>query len=191
MNHSNFDDVFSSTLNADTAYMTDAAMQYLSELEEMKDKFGECTESLKEMKKHISLIYEAVEKYKAQISILWSHVHEKDREIASLRSQLKKGGANWSSTDLGKIEIQVKVLTNQIKIETERFHRTGNYANIEQSINNVRNLFNIVLDELNKLNAENRSVGSILQTLVTLEVNLIFLFLIKLNLINKNYSDVN
>jgi chromosome segregation ATPase len=171
MEHSAFDDIFSSTLTGEKTNYADDAMQYLHELYEMKDKFEECTESVEQLRKHVSLLYQAVDKFKAQISILRNHLHEKDREIASLRAQLQKQGFDWTPVDLGKIEIQVKVLEKQIKLDTEKFHRTGKYPNIEQSINSVRNIFDTVLNELNKANAENQNVESMLKTLLTLEVN--------------------
>lgn len=175
MNNSDFDNMFSSTLNQDAAYYTDTAMNYLAELEDLKDRFVECSKSLRDHQTHIDQIYQAVNKYKTIISVQKAHLFEKDREIASLRAQLQKQGVNWSPVDLREIEFKVKALEQRIKLETEHYHKTGRYSSIEQTINEVRHLFNNILQELNKANAQNQSVESLLRTLLTLEVNFLFL----------------
>lgn len=180
MGHSAFDNLFSSTLHPEAAYYTNVAMDYLNEIEEMKDKFGECSDTVQTMKEKVFVLRQGVDKYKSQIVQLKDAALEKEREIALLRAQLKNRGLDMSSpVDLGKIELQVKALEKQIQFETQRYNQTGRYQNIEMSINNVRNVFSFVLHELNKANAQNVSVESILRTLLTLEVKFLFLNSIK------------
>lgn len=172
MEHSEFDKLFSSTMTPESALYTDAAMEYLSDLEVMKEKFEECSESAENLKKQVAILYQSTNKYKDHIKHLQLIIQDKNREISSLRSQVQSVGVNSQFFDFDQIGHKVKALETQIKVDTEKYHRTGKYSNIEQTINDVRNLFNAILLQLNKANAENLTVESYLKTLMTLDVSL-------------------
>lgn len=169
MEHSQFDKLFSSTMTPELALYTDAAMNYLSELEFAKEKFEECSELAENLKKQVAILYQSTNKYKEHIKHLQLVIQDKNREISSLRSQIGNGDLKFVDLDL--IGYRVKALEERIKVDTEKYHRSGKYSNIEQTINDVRNLFNVVLFQLNKANAENLTVESYLKTLMTLDVS--------------------
>ena len=152
-----FDKMFKND-EEDIGYYQDAAMQYLSEIGELKEHLTDCFERVRANRQTISIQKEREEFYEQKISYLTA---ELERRKANQPSQ---------SFDPQEMENRVKTFTDLIKVDIENFQRTGIFKNIDNSINEVRDLFNIFLVDLNNLNANNRDVIGTLETLILLDV---------------------
>ncbi|CAG9801749.1 unnamed protein product [Chironomus riparius] len=152
-----FDKMFKND-EEDIGYYQDAAMQYLHEIEELKEKLHDCFDRIKTNRQMMSAQQEREEFY--------------EQKIESLTAELARMGRNQPSQSFNpaQMEQRVRNFTESIKIEIETFQRTGQFADIDNSINEIRELFNIFLAELNNLNAQNRDVIGTLETLVLLDV---------------------
>ena len=151
-----FDKMFKN--EEDIGYYQDAAMQYLHEIEELKEQLDDCFERIKTNRQMMSAQKEREEFY--------------EQKIAALTTELARMGVNQPSQSFNPAEMEQRVrnFTEMIKIDIETFQRTGQFADIDNSINEIRELFNIFLAELNNLNAQNRDVIGTLETLVLLDV---------------------
>lgn len=178
-------DLFNKTLNNDEAFYADAAMQYLSDLEEMKDKIEFCMQKYAESKEISKKLRDISEKLRGQNQSLKLSLEEKNLQIQELSNRLSNYEGNKKRVTLIDLVTKVNAFTKEIKVYTERYKKTGSFDNINEVINNVRKLFNMALIELNILNSENKEVAGILNTLASLEVNLINSLLILINYLVK------
>ena len=151
-----FDKMFKND-EEDIGYFQDAAMQYLHEIEELKEKLDDCFDRIKNNRQKMSVQMEREEFYKQKIAALTAEL------------DLARRGINHSFDQI-QMQHRVTKFTELIKGDIDTFQRTGQFADIDNSINEVRDLFNIFLAELNSLNANNRDVIGTLETLVLLDV---------------------
>lgn len=152
-----FEDIFNQGANKDEGYYTDAAMHYLNDFEELKDKFDDC--------------YAKYLKTKQEMNKLNKVVQQQARQIENLLIRLENYEGNNTRMATTEIVTRVTALSSQIRAHIENYKRTGKFDRIDEVINNVRSLFNMALVELNILNSENQEIGGILKTLISLEVN--------------------
>lgn len=157
-----FDKMFKKD-DEDIGYYQDTAMQYLHDIEELKEQLDDCFNRIKTNRQMMSAQKEREEFY--------------EQRIAALTAELAKMGINQPSQtfNVAEMERRVSTFTELIKGDIETFQRTGQFADIDNSINEIRELFNIFLAELNNLNSQNRDVIGTLETLILLDVR-IFLF---------------
>lgn len=165
-----FDDIFNQKSNDDGSYYTEAAMQYLNDFEEMREKFEYCMEKYLQIKQAVKSLKELTEKYKSQNRNLKLMLEEKNQQIGGLLTRLKYYEGSKNRLTINEVEAQVNALISQIKVYIEHYKKTGTFDNINEVINDVRTLFNMTLIELNVLNSENKEVSGILNTLTSLEV---------------------
>lgn len=151
-----FDKMFKND-EEDIGYFQDAAMQYLHEIEELKEKLDDCFDRIKNNRQKMSVLMEREELYKQKIAALTAEL------------DLARRGINQSFDPI-QMQQRVTKFTELIKGDIDTFQRTGQFADIDNSINKVRELFNIFLAELNSLNANKRDVIGTLETLVLLDV---------------------
>jgi len=151
-----FDKMFKND-EEDTGYYQDAAMQYLHEIEELKEKLDDCFDRIKNNRQKLAVQMEREEFYKQKIASLTAEL------------DLARRGINQSFDPI-QMQHRVTKFTELIKGDIDTFQRTGQFVDIDNSINEVRDLFNIFLAELNSLNANNRDVIGTLETLVLLDV---------------------
>lgn len=143
----------------DKNYYQDAAIVYLTDIEDLKDKLTDCYERVKNNRTMLALQKEQQEFY--------------ERKIANLKSELERRRPGKTKTFRPvELENRVQAFTNQMRAEIHKFNTMGRFENIDNSINEVRDLFNIFLAELNNLNTDNRDVIGTLETLIRLDVSI-------------------
>lgn len=142
----------------DIGYYQDVAMQYLTEIEDLKEKLSDCSERLKTNHTMHVVQKEREEHY--------------ERTIANLQAELRIRRNAEFSQNFNPLELEnrVKGFTDHIRNDIESFQKTGKFDGIDRSINEVRDIFNVFLAELNRLNANNRDVFGTLETLMRLDV---------------------
>lgn len=160
-----FDEIFAGSSHDD---FTDEAFRYLSDLEELREKFQVCIAKVAKNEKERENLNELIDKHQFQVKMLRARLEEKEKELQAFKSKLPK----INHLNIAEIEAQVRALTSQIKVYIQNYKTTGRFERIDEVINNVRKLFNLSLDELNQLNSENKEVKGILNILISLEVSL-------------------
>lgn len=145
-----FDDIAAALGDEDAQYYATSAMEYLAELGELKDEMVNCAKALR----------------------------EKDRIIGKLKLAVK-GNKTFDEVDLRpqpehidpeKITQKVHKTLQQIERDRAIYLETGSFERIEERIAEVRNLFDLLMVQLNELNIENKSVKGTLKVLASLDV---------------------
>lgn len=166
-----FNDIGDEQENA--GYYADSAMQYLTNIDELEGRLGECHQKVRMNQQIIAEKYELERDYENTINSLKQTLKVKNQEINRLRLAIrsKNRGRVMNPEEL---EVKMNTFLSQCTRDAENYKRTGRFNNLETSINKVREFFNIFLAELNELNSGNRNVLGVLDTLIRLEVKFLF-----------------
>lgn len=181
-----FEDIFNQG-GDDAGYYTDAAMQYLNEIDDLKEKFEDCYSKYLKNKHELNMLNEVVGSYQQQIQNLKVALQHRNGQIEGLLKRLEYYEGSNIRLATAEIVKRVSALSSQIRTYIEHYKKTGKFDRIDEVISNVRSLFNMALVELNVLNSENQEIGGILKTLISLEVKYSKFYsvsLLKLNLQN-------
>lgn len=180
------DDAFEDIFNQggyNEGYYTDTAMQYLSDFEEIKEKFENCYAKYLKHKKDINKLKEIVATYQREVQNLKVVLQKREKHIEGLLSRLECCEGNKFRLSTAELLNRVSSLSNTIRNYIEHYKKTGKFDKIDEVISSVRSLFNMALVELNILNSENQEIGGVLKILVSLEVNLKNILFIKIRIL--------
>jgi septal ring factor EnvC (AmiA/AmiB activator) len=176
MNNKEFDSMFD--FSEHDVEGSSTAYDYLVELEDLKDTLNECYQNTNANRRIIGEQTDTLREYEIRMKQLNDQLKSKNQEINKLRHELKSKRRGVSAgpppqnynMPTAELEKEVKIFLNRCAANVNEYNRTGRFNNIDQSINKVREFFNILLEELNRLNSGNRDVMGVLQSLISLEV---------------------
>lgn len=164
----------------------DLAMEYLSEITELKDSLEACHQKLVKENTFRRATQNLWDQQRDKIAKLRAEVIDKDEEIGILKSKIRELSTRDSSklqppsrltskfVDPDEITFKTRTLLIQIHQDHEEYQRTGKHENIDERIAEVRRLFNLLLLQLNDLNQKNKAVTRTLDALTKLDVRKIY-----------------
>lgn len=168
-------DIFN--IDDDESYYSEAAMKYLAEANEARDELNHCSQELKR-EEVLGKTFRRLNKMQFDdIVELKNQVREKNFEIEQLKKQIEilmgdsnklypHGHVSVSHIKTDEIIKRIHDIHRGIQHDQMLFQRTGIYQNFDGRIGEVRDLFNLMLMQLNVLNSNHREVT---RTLVALE----------------------
>lgn len=170
-----FEDISATELNEN---FDEIAMDYLTEIEELKDNVTVCRQRLREDKLQKLELKADNEKLKDIVRNLKSELRQKNEDISRLKDQVRNASHGKSGQiqprvphlDPAEISFKTKMLIRKIHEQHGEYLKTGTHENIDQNIAEVRGLFNMVLNLLNELNLKNKAVTRTLESLTKLDV---------------------
>lgn len=162
------------------AYNSEAAMKYLAEANELSEQLENCSKDLEKQKLLIATFRTLNKMQFDDIIEMKKTIREKNFAIDKLKQKIAKlmGNPNKlqvhekvSAIKPEKIIKRTQEIHRGIQHDQMLFKRTGIYQNFDSRISEVRDLFNLMLMQLNMLNEKNHAVTRILDALQKLDVN--------------------
>lgn len=179
-----FNEISFGDMSGDDGYFEEIAKENLAEINGLREKLTVCNEMLETEKLSNVDMKARNEKLKDQVRNLSFDLRQKNEDIVILmeRSRHAPQGIpgevppRMAHVDPAEISFKTKMLIRRIHEQHGEYLRTGNHEFIEGHISEVRDLFNLVLQQLSELNSKNKFVTRTLESLLKLDVkNLLFL----------------
>ena len=175
-NKLSFEDISEEDLNF---HFEEIAMDYLMEINDLKDDVATCHHKLKEEKIQKLDMKTQNQNLRDLVRNLKYELRQKTEDINVLKEDarnafLRKPGETQPRmvhVDPGDISFKTKLLIRKIHEQHGEYLKTGQQENIDENIAEVRELFNLVLIQLNELNSKNKAVTRTLESLTKLDVN--------------------
>lgn len=180
------DDLFD--VDENESYYSEAAMKYLSEANEAREELDNCSQELKR-KEIISKTFRDLNRMQFEdIAQMKKTIHKRNVEIDRLNQKIATlmgdpntlyahGMISVSHIKPDEIVQRTHEIHKGIHHDQMLFKRTGIYQNFDSRIAEVRDLFNLMLMQLNVLNAKNRAVTRTLEALQKLDVKNAFILI--------------
>lgn len=183
-------DIFNDILSYDNqkeeaAYFADTAMQYLSEIDDLKDEVANCSDRVDDEKKKQKVLRQTILETGGVISDLSRQLEQKDIVIKQLRSAVKSTSRPQLNRPMtpfvnpDEVTLRSRFIIQKIQEDIDEYKAIGHYENVEERITEVRNVFNLVMNQLFELHSSNKSVTKTLKALTELNESEVFLRNIK------------
>lgn len=186
-----FEQLFQDDLLEDPDYYEEVAQKYVPELESLREKARRCGQDLKEEVIRGNALEKIEKQNEREIEVLRETLLRKDETVKRLSDALeveknratKLKTSNKLHLPSGHIvdprEITEKAIQviEKVKADHKKFMRTGQHSGIDETITEIREIFNLMVEQLNQLNSKNHFVSRTIDSLLQLDVNVQFTFL--------------
>lgn len=185
MENDSFEQLFQDDLLEDSEYYEEIAQKYVPELESLREKARRCGQDLKEEMIRSNALEKIEKQNEREIEVLRETLLQKDQAIKRLTDALalekeravKLKTSNKLYLPSGHIvdprEISEKAVQviEKVKADHKNFMRTGKHSGIDETITEIREIFNLMVDQLNQLNSKNHFVARTIESLLQLDVS--------------------
>lgn len=168
--------------NRSAAHNIDLAMNYLAQIEELKEAVAECGHNLSIEKTQRTKLAEAEVRNNSELKMLRHDIDARDFEIkrltnalshvrsAGLRKLVHYEPRSIPPHSKANITHKVRILVEHISQDQQNYKLTGRYDNIDERIVEIRKFFNAMLSQLNECTKNNHEVKKTLQAMKSLDV---------------------
>lgn len=185
MEDDSFEQLFQDDLGEDPDYYEEIAQKYVPELDSLREKARRCGQDLKEEKIRSNAL-EAIERQnEREIEVLRETLLHKDEAIKrltdALEAEKQNAGKLKTSNQLhlpSSHSVDPRVITEKaiqviekVKTDHKKFLRTGQHSGIDETITEIREIFNLMVNQLNSLNSNNHFVSRTIESLLQLDVS--------------------
>lgn len=168
--------------NYSNAQNIDVALDYLAQIEELKEEVAECAHKLKIEKTQRSKLAEAEVRNTSELKMLRHEIDARDFDIKRLSnalSQVRSAGLRKlvhyeprkpQPHSKANVTHKVRILVEHIEQDQQNYKLTGKYENIDERILEIRKFFNAMLKQLNECTSNNHEVKKTLKAMQSLDV---------------------
>lgn len=184
MEDDSFDQLFQGDQCDDPDYYEEVAQKYIPELDSLKEKARRCRQSLKDEMIRSNALSKIEEHNEREIEMLREKLLQKDEMIKRLTDSIQDEKERAAKVKISNKlhlpsnhivdprEISKKALQviEKVKNDHKKFMRTGKHTEIDETITEIREIFNMMVNQLNQLNSRNHFVSRTIESLLQLDV---------------------
>lgn len=185
MEDDSFDQLFQDTLRGDPGYYEEVAHSYIPELDHLKEKARRCGQSLKDEVIRSQALKKIEIHNEREIEILREKLLQRDEMIERLTKSLQDEKERAAKVKISNklhlpsnhvvdpqeiTEKAIRVI-EKVQADHKKFMRTGKHSGIDETITEIREIFNLMVDQLNQLNSKNHFVSRTIDSLLQLDVD--------------------